>query len=168
VHVSVNLSVREFRHPGLLAEIEESLRGCGAPAGALELELSEDSLIDDPERAADVVERLHGLGVRLVLDRFGTGYSSLGALHRFPLHGVKIDRSFVQALGDPRGETNVVRSAVALARGLELDTVAQGVETAEQFARLRTLGCAGAQGFHLAPPQEPEAATAILRSACVR
>jgi diguanylate cyclase (GGDEF)-like protein/PAS domain S-box-containing protein len=168
VRVSVNLSVRQFRHHGLWAEIEESLRGCGAPAGALELELSEDSLIDDPERAADVVERLHGLGVRLVLDRFGTGYSSLGALHRFPLHGVKIDRSFVQALGDPHGETNVVRSAVALARGLELDTVAQGVETAEQLARLRALGCAGAQGFYLAPPGEPEAATAILRAAGVR
>jgi EAL domain-containing protein (putative c-di-GMP-specific phosphodiesterase class I) len=111
-----------------------------------------------------VVEALSGLGVRVVLDRFGTGYSSLGALHRFPIRGVKIDRSFVQGVGDAPGEPRVVRSAIALARGLDMDVVAHGVETAEQLERLRALGCGAVQGFHLAPPQEADAATELLRA----
>jgi diguanylate cyclase (GGDEF)-like protein/PAS domain S-box-containing protein len=163
VRVAVNLSSRQFRHHGLLAEIEEALRESGAPAEGLVLELTEASLIDDVERAAGLVEALHTLGARLVLDHFGTGFSSLGALHRFSLDGLKIDRAFTQALGEARGQTQVVRSAIALARSLDLDTVAQGVETPEQLALLRELDCASGQGFHLAPPLEAEAATAVLR-----
>lgn len=164
IRVSVNLSGRQFRHHGLVAEVEESLEESGAPAGALELELNEASLIDDADRAAGVVEALSGVGVRLALDHFGTGYSSLGALHRFRLHGIKIDRSFVQALGDPAVQAQVVRGAIALGRSLELDVVAQGVETAEQLERLRALDCGSVQGFYLARPQEPDAATTLLRA----
>jgi EAL domain-containing protein (putative c-di-GMP-specific phosphodiesterase class I) len=102
--------------------------------------------------------------VLILLDDFGTGYSSLSYLHRFPLYGLKIDRSFVQALGDPRGETHVARSALALARSLDLDAVAQGVETAEQLARLRQLDCGFVQGFHLAPPLGPDDAGALVRA----
>jgi diguanylate cyclase (GGDEF)-like protein/PAS domain S-box-containing protein len=163
LRVSVNLSSRQFSHHGLLAEIAESLRESGARAASLELELTEASLMEDADRAAGVVEALHGLGVRLALDRFGTGYSSLGALHRFPLDTLKIDRSFAQALADPDGEAHVVRSALALGRSLELDVVAQGVESAEQLERLRRLDCERVQGFHLGRPREAEQATALLR-----
>jgi EAL domain-containing protein (putative c-di-GMP-specific phosphodiesterase class I) len=161
--LSVNVSGRQFSHHGLVAEVEESLRESGAAPGALDLELTEASITDDADRAAGTVQALAALGVGIVLDHFGTGYSSLGALHRFPLRGLKIDRSFVQALGDPRAEAPVVRSAVALARSLELEVVAQGVETAEHLARLRRLECGAAQGFHLGPPQDADAATALLR-----
>ncbi|HVR71576.1 MAG TPA: EAL domain-containing protein [Vicinamibacteria bacterium] len=164
VRVSVNLSGREFAHPDLVRQVEESLRDAGAPAGALELELTESSLTEDVDRAAGVVRALAALGIRIVLDRFGTGYSSLGALHRFALRGLKIDRSFVPARTDPRADAPVVRSAVALARSLKLEAVGTGVETAAQLERLRQLGCGAAQGFHLARPQERDAATDLLRA----
>jgi diguanylate cyclase (GGDEF)-like protein/PAS domain S-box-containing protein len=163
VRISVNVSSRQFSHHGLVADVQDALRESGAPPGALELELTEATLTDDADRAAGIVQALDGLGVRLVLDHFGTGYSSLGALHRFPLDGLKIDRSFVQALGDPGGEPHVVRSAIALGRSLELSVVAQGVESADQLERLRGLDCEAVQGFHLARPQEADLATALLR-----
>ena len=161
--LSVNVSGRQFSHHGFVAELDESLRESGAPPGALDIELTEASITDDADRAAGAVQALAALGVGIVLDRFGTGYSSLGALHRFPLRGLKIDRTFVQALGDARTDAPVVRSAVALARSLELAVVAQGVETAEQVERLRRLECGAAQGFHLGPPQDADAATTLLR-----
>src|SRR6185503_11436685 len=104
LRVGVNVSLRQFNHHGLAAEIDEVLRETGVAPDALEVELTESALNDDADRASGVVEELAGLGVRIVLDRFGTGYSSLGALHRFPIHGVKIDRGFVQALGAPDAE----------------------------------------------------------------
>jgi diguanylate cyclase (GGDEF)-like protein/PAS domain S-box-containing protein len=165
LRLGMNLSARQFGQSGLVGEIEEALRESGAPAGVLDLEVTEAAITDDGERTATRVQALAALGVGIVLDRFGTGYSSLGALYRFPLRGLKIDRSFVQALGDPRAEAPVVRSAIALARSLELDVVAQGVETAGQLARLRELECGAAQGFHLGPPQDADAATALLRAA---
>ncbi|HEY7509957.1 MAG TPA: EAL domain-containing protein, partial [Vicinamibacteria bacterium] len=164
LRVGVNVSARQLGHHGLAAEIEESLRETGAPPAAIEVELTEASLAEEVDSGTAVVEALSGLGVRVVLDRFGTGYSSLGALHRFPIRGVKIDRSFVQGVGDGPGEPRVVRSAIALARGLDMDVVAHGVETAEQLERLRALGCGAVQGFHLAPPQEADAATELLRA----
>jgi Amt family ammonium transporter len=164
LRVAVNLSSRQFSHHGLAAAVAESLAESGAPPGALELELSEASLIDDGERAAAVVQALKSLGVRLVLDHFGTGYSSLGALHQFGLDGLKIDRAFVHELGRPGDEGAVVRSAIALAGGLRLDVVAQGVETEAQLERLRALGCGGVQGFHLSPPLDADAAAAFVRA----
>jgi diguanylate cyclase (GGDEF)-like protein/PAS domain S-box-containing protein len=164
VRVSVNVSARQFSHHGLVGDIEEALRESGAAPAALEVEVTEDALTEDRERAASVVDALSGLGVRIVLDRFGTGYSSLGALQRFPIQGVKIDRGFVQGLGDAAGQQRVVRSAIAMACGLDLDVVAQGVETAEQLESLRTLGCGAVQGLHLAPPQDADAATELLRA----
>jgi Amt family ammonium transporter len=164
LRVGVNVSARQFGHHGLVADIAEALRETGAPPAALEVEVTEAALTEDVDRGAAVMEALSGLGVRVVLDRFGTGYSSLGALHRFPLHGVKIDRAFVQGVGHPDGEPRVVRSAIAMARGLDLEVVAQGVETAEQLEALQALGCGAAQGFHLATPQDADAATELLRA----
>jgi Amt family ammonium transporter len=164
LRVAVNVSARQLAHPDLVREVEEALRESGTPAASLELELTESALTADGDGAAGVARALSALGVRIVLDRFGTGYSSLGALHRLGLRGLKIDRSFVQALDGPRAEAPVVRSAIALARSLDLEVVAPGVETAEQLARLRQLECGAAQGFHLARPQEPDDAAALLRA----
>ena len=163
IRVSVNLSPRQVGHPDLVGNVEDCLRATGAGAGALELELTEASLVEDAERAESVVAALSEVGVRLALDRFGTGYSSLGALHRFPLDSLKIDRSFVQSLAGPEG-AHVLHGAIALARSLELDVVAQGVETADQLEHLRTMDCGSAQGFHLAPPQDADAATELVRA----
>jgi diguanylate cyclase (GGDEF)-like protein/PAS domain S-box-containing protein len=167
VRLGVNVSRRQFSHHGVVADVEEALRDTGAPAAALDLELTEDSITDDADRAAGAVQALAALGVGIVLDRFGTGYSSLGALHRFPLRGLKIDRGFVQALAAPAAEAPVVRSAIALARSLELEVVAQGVETEAHLARLRQLECGAAQGFHLGRPQDADGASALLRALSV-
>jgi EAL domain-containing protein (putative c-di-GMP-specific phosphodiesterase class I) len=118
----------------------------------LECEISEDTVMGDPRRATDVLERLRELGVRLSLDDFGTGHSSLSYLKRLPLDEVKIDRSFVIGMADDPSDAAIVRSTIDLARHLGLEVVAEGVETAEVLDVLAALECDVAQGFLLSRP----------------
>ena len=118
------------------------------------LEITESVLVEESATAISSLEALNELGVRLVLDDFGTGYSSLAYLNRFPFHALKIDRSFVDALGMEQERTAIVEAIIGMARALSLDVIAEGVENEVQLAELRRLGCDYAQGhlFHAAMP----------------
>jgi diguanylate cyclase (GGDEF)-like protein len=150
--VAVNLAAANIVDVTLPDAIAELLARHGIDGGRLEFEISEHTVMADPVRAGDVLERLRALGLRLSLDDFGTGHSSLAYLKRLPLDEVKIDRSFVSGMVEDENDAVIVRSTIDLARNLGLDVVAEGVETAEILAVLATLRCDVAQGFHIARP----------------
>jgi len=156
--MSVNLSPPQIGHASLRDEIATILRETGMPPASLHLEITESLLLSGLEEAAAHLERLKALGVALVMDDFGTGYSSLGYLRRFPLDGLKIDKSFVRRLGLRRGDTELVRTIIALAQNLDIMLTAEGVESSGQRDRLRELGCTLGQGFYFADPMDAAAA----------
>jgi diguanylate cyclase (GGDEF)-like protein len=150
--VAVNLSPVQFKQADLFDVIEAALRDSGLPPERLELELTESVLL---ERAAEnhaFMEKLRGIGVSLALDDFGTGYSSLRCLTAFPFDKIKIDKSFIANLSKLPNSSAIISSIVTLARGLDMSVNAEGVETREQFERLRTLGVNFAQGYLLGRP----------------
>ena len=154
--VNVNISPLQVREPGLVEAVAATLGEHKLPPAALKLELTESSLVEDPVTAAGVLRALKKREVQIYLDDFGTGYSSLSTLHRLPLDALKIDRSFVGGMdggstGAHKG-AEIVRTIVSLARSLGVRVVAEGVETHEQLAALRALGCDYAQGFLISPP----------------
>jgi diguanylate cyclase (GGDEF)-like protein len=154
--VSVNLSARQFQQAGLAQRVRTVLEDSGLQPACLELEITESTVMRDTEEAAEVLRSLKALGVALSIDDFGTGYSSLSYLKRFPLDVLKIDRSFVKdVVEDPNGAA-ITRAIIALAHGLNLEAVAEGVETAEQVAFLRDNGCDEIQGFYFSRPVWPE------------
>jgi diguanylate cyclase (GGDEF)-like protein len=144
--VAVNLAPRDLT-TDTLRMVTEALARWDVPGELLCLELTEDSLAEDRTRATDVLTRLADLGVRLALDDFGTGYSSLAFLRHFPIHTLKIDRSFVSPMGTSVTDAAIVRSTIELAHTLGLSTVAEGVEDAATLERLQGMGCEAAQGF---------------------
>lgn len=160
--VSVNLAARQLRDPGLVADIVAALDGSGLAPDGLQLELTEGALVEDVEAAAAVLEQVRALGVRVALDDFGSGYSGLGYLRRMPVDVLKLDRALVAGLGGGQADEAVARSVIELGRALGMAVTAEGVETATQLARARALGCARAQGFHIAPPLPVEEASAFL------
>jgi EAL domain-containing protein (putative c-di-GMP-specific phosphodiesterase class I) len=156
LYVSVNLSARQLYDPNIVSQVETVLRTTGLDPDALWLEITESVLMDDAPTAARVFERLRGLGVHLVVDDFGTGYSSLAYLQAFPVEMLKIDRSFVNGLGEDDGSEAIVRAIISLATSLKLRVVAEGVERPLQLARLHQLGCDSFQGW-LCSPARPAA-----------
>ncbi|SCX59530.1 diguanylate cyclase (GGDEF) domain-containing protein [Klenkia marina] len=152
--VAVNLSVRQLQSPGLVADVATALADTGLPPAALCLELTETALVVDPDQAAAALEDLRALGLRIAVDDFGTGYSSLTHLRRFPVDVLKIDRSFVGALGSDRSAAPLVDGLLELARVMGLDVVAEGVESADQRDHLLTEGCRTAQGWLFSPALE--------------
>jgi len=150
--ICVNLSSRQFAAANLAQEIETILRQTGLSAASLKLEITETAFIGDVQAAQITVNRLRDIGVEWSLDDFGTGYSSLSHLHQLRVNTLKIERSFVNRIGDGDGGAEMVRAIVTLAHNLAMDVVAEGVETAEQAGRLRALGCEYAQGFFFAKP----------------
>ena len=153
--MSVNLSPRQFADPDLANGIGQVLRSTGLEPCALELEITESSVMDRTEAGMNVLRQLRALGVRVVLDDFGTGYSSLAYLRQLPLDTIKVDRSFVTDLdvGDPN--VGIIRAVVSLAHGLNITVVAEGIETEQQAWRLRELGCDLGQGYAWAHPSDP-------------
>jgi predicted signal transduction protein with EAL and GGDEF domain len=150
--VAVNLAAANIVDSTLPEAVAAILQRWELPGSLLECEISEDTVMGDPRRATDVLERLRELGVRLSLDDFGTGHSSLTYLKRLPLDEVKIDRSFVIGMADDPSDAAIVRSTIDLARHLGLAVVAEGVETTEVLDVLATLQCDVAQGFLLSRP----------------
>jgi diguanylate cyclase (GGDEF)-like protein len=150
--VSVNLSARSTFTDDLPGAIERLLHRHGVPPEALILEITESSVIKDPARTGEVLDRLHALGVGLSIDDFGTGYSSLSYLRQLPVQEVKIDKSFVMTMLKEPEDAAIVRSIVDLGTNLGLVVVAEGVEDAETWAELERLGCQNLQGFYLAAP----------------
>jgi diguanylate cyclase (GGDEF)-like protein/PAS domain S-box-containing protein len=153
--VAVNLSARQVAHRDLPATVEEVLARTGLDPVHLRLEITESVLVEESATAISSLEALSELGVRLVLDDFGTGYSSLAYLNRFPFHALKIDRSFVDALGIEQEATAIVEAIIGMARALSLKVIAEGVESEVQLSELQRLGCDYAQGhlFHAAMPE---------------
>ena len=159
--ISLNISSKQFAQADFVSEIAGSLHEFDVPGPSLMLELTETSLMQNPEACAATVRRLRDLGVCFSIDDFGTGYSSLSYLHRLPINGLKIDRSFISRLGNGNGG-ELVATIVALAQNLGLDAVAEGVENELQFANLRALRPKYVQGYYLSHPLEPEQAAALL------
>ena len=150
--VSVNLSPPSLLDPRLLPTVEATLRRHQLPPSRLTLEITEGSVMSDPDRAIAVLETLRSSGVKISVDDFGTGYSSLSYLRRLPVHEVKIDRSFITNVAHDAGDLLIVRSINDLASNLSLDVVAEGVEDQEAWDQLAHLGCGAIQGYHLARP----------------
>jgi diguanylate cyclase (GGDEF)-like protein/PAS domain S-box-containing protein len=160
--VSVNLSALQFHQPDLLEAIAAALAEAGLPAHALELEITESTLVINPEQATRTLRSLRDLGIDISIDDFGTGYSSLGYLKAFPVTVLKIDRSFVDSLGGVRGDRTIVNAIIALAKSLELNVVAEGVENQEQMDILRELDCDAIQGYFLSRPLAPPDFEALM------
>ena len=162
LRVCVNLSARQFAREGLADHVEALLRQTGISSRQLGLEMTESSLIPDLHTALEVLGSLRRLGVSLLMDDFGTGYSSLSYLHSFPMDAIKIDRSFVGRMTEGEQPLQIVRTIIELARVLGMDVVAEGIETREQYLRLRELGCRFGQGYLFARPLTAEKVTHLL------
>ncbi len=152
LRVSVNLSTRDLLDPELSTRLAHILVRHGVPASAFCLEITESAIMDDPQRAEAMLNRLSEQGFKLSIDDFGTGYSSLAYLKRLPVDELKIDKSFVMGMETGEDDAMIVRSTIDLAHNLGLTVVAEGVETAAILERLRTLACDEAQGYHIARP----------------
>ncbi|MES9507963.1 EAL domain-containing protein [Streptomyces sp. NPDC000609] len=164
VPVAVNVSPRDVHTPGFAGGVAARLARHGVPAGALQLEITEHVLLEDPQRAADTLAGLTGHGVKMSLDDFGTGYSSLVHLRRLPVSELKIDRSFVARLAVDNEDAEIVRCTIDLAHSLGLLVVAEGVEDDETWERLRDLRCDAVQGWLVAAAMPPLETTAWLRA----
>ncbi len=164
LHISVNLSVKQFRQPNLIEEIDQILAETKLNSEYLKLEITETAIMDSAESANRLLKQLRARKIKLSLDDFGTGYSSLSYLHRFHLDTLKIDRSFIGNISDDRESLEIVEAIVTLAHQLKMDVVAEGVETLMHFNQLRNLGISFGQGYFFAKPLDTESAEAFIRN----
>ena len=162
LRIAVNLSPVQCRDPALAGQVADILEASGLPARQLELEITERVLLAATEANLETLGKLKRLGVRISLDDFGTGHSSLGYLRRFPFDEIKLDRSFVGALQHDPSAHAILRAFLSLGRSLGLDSIAEGVESAEQLAVLDAEGCRLAQGFYFSPPVHPREIDAMI------
>lgn len=160
--LAVNLSMRQLGQKGLLGQIEAVLKRTDIDPSLLELEITETAIMSRVEQAVATLEEIRRLGAHIAVDDFGTGYSSLYYLKRFPIRGIKIDRSFVRNLPHDNDDLAIVRTVIAMSRGLGLHATAEGVETMEQLETLRRMDCDFAQGFLFSPPVDAASFTRIL------
>jgi EAL domain-containing protein (putative c-di-GMP-specific phosphodiesterase class I) len=161
--VSVNLTAHEFGGSALVEDVAAALRDAGLEPARLRLEITESVAMRDAEATIATLAALRALGVRIAIDDFGTGYSSLAYLQRLPVDTLKIDRSFVRDLGPDGASLTICRSVTLLAHALGLRVTAEGIETDDQAARLRDLGCDHGQGYHFARPVPAADLTERLR-----
>jgi diguanylate cyclase (GGDEF)-like protein len=161
ISINVNISARQFSDPRLVADVASAVRDSGIPASSLILEITESLLIREADGTVSKLRAIRAMGVRLAIDDFGTGYSSLSYLQRFPLDVLKIDRAFVEGVGNAEGSA-LIRSIVDIGRSLRLSTVAEGIERPEQPAQLLALQCDLGQGFLMNRPQDAGAIDAFL------
>ncbi len=160
--VSLNASARLFEQADLAEMVDLAVRSAGIDPASICLEVSETSLVDDPEAADDRMRALKDVGIRLAVDGFGTGFASTGFVNRFPVDMVKIARPLIGGLGSSGRHAVIVEGMVRMARALGLQTVGEGVETEEQAAALRGMGCQMAQGNHWSRPQPAESLARML------
>ena len=152
LYMAVNLSSRQFFQENVLDTVKSALRDTDLPANCLELELTESCVMQKPEEAAATLRQLRDMGIRLAIDDFGTGHSSLNNLKRFPVDCLKIDRSFIKDVTKNAEDGAIVQAIIAMAHGLGLKTVAEGVETLEQLRYLEFYTCDIIQGYLLSRP----------------
>ena len=154
--VSVNLSVRQFRQKDLVRRFKSVWEASGLDPAYLELEITEGLLVDNVDTVAGILNAFCAYGVQISIDDFGTGYSSLSYLKRFPIHTLKIDRSFVHDIIEHPDDAAITAAIVALARSLRLNIIAEGVETRSQLDYLKSLSCDEVQGFYFSKPLPAE------------
>jgi diguanylate cyclase (GGDEF)-like protein len=152
LRVAVNLSARQFRSASLIDEIDAALSETTLSASLLELEITESMVMENPERVIKLLDKFRSRGIHLSLDDFGTGHSSLAYLKRFPIDTLKIDKAFIKDMPENTDDVAIARTIVAMAKSLGLITVAEGVESAEQYELLKTMGCDQVQGFYFSLP----------------
>ncbi|HUZ30216.1 MAG TPA: EAL domain-containing protein [Solirubrobacteraceae bacterium] len=162
LYVSVNLSTQEVHDPALVERVAQVLDETGVAAANLVLEITEGVLLETDDEAIDRLKDLGQLGLRLAVDDFGTGYSALSYLQRFPMDILKIDKTFIDQLGEHEGQERLVNGIIELARGVNLQTVAEGIETPQQADALRGMNAGLGQGFHFARPLRPADVDALL------
>jgi diguanylate cyclase (GGDEF)-like protein/PAS domain S-box-containing protein len=163
VYMSVNLSARQFQAAGLVEDVAAAIADARVPAGNVTLELTESLLMRDTAATAEALGALKALGVRLAVDDFGTGYSALGYLKRFPVDILKIDKSFVDGVATNPEDAALAQTIVQLGHTLNLQTLAEGIESADQSSQLEALGCRYGQGYLFARPTAPDEVEALLR-----
>ncbi|HEV2707063.1 MAG TPA: EAL domain-containing protein [Pyrinomonadaceae bacterium] len=162
LQISVNISGKQLMKSDLIEQVRRVLRETGIEPRALKLEITESIMMENIESAIALLNHLRALGVELSIDDFGTGYSSLSYLHRFPVSTLKIDRSFVGRMDGNNENAEIVRTIVMLARNLDMDVIAEGVETEHQVTQLRALRCEYGQGYHFSKPVDAAGAAALL------
>jgi EAL domain-containing protein (putative c-di-GMP-specific phosphodiesterase class I) len=162
VSVAVNLSARQFRE-NIPQLVEKALAESGLPPQYLELEITESVAMQHAESTEKTLGALRDMGVRLSIDDFGTGYSSLSYLKRFPINKLKLDQSFVRDIISDPDDAAISMAVIALAHGMKLDVIAEGVETESQLKFLHSNGCDAIQGYYFSRPVEPEQMEQLLR-----
>ena len=160
--ISVNLSVRQCAQTDLVQRVAEVLQSTGLDASSLKLELTESMIVEDAASTSDMLSELRALGVQVQIDDFGTGYSSLGYLQKLPIDTLKIDRTFIAALGKDGSGSEIVRTIMALAHDLGMKVVAEGIETDEQLSKLKSMQCEYGQGYLFNKPIDSQAAGILL------
>jgi EAL domain-containing protein (putative c-di-GMP-specific phosphodiesterase class I) len=165
--MSVNVSARQLRDPQLVTDVAVALRVSGLAAANLTLEITESVLMDNSEAAIDRLHELKGLGVRLAIDDFGTGYSSLNYLRALPVDIVKIDKVFIDGVTSDKEARGLIEAILSMAATLDLQAVAEGVESLEQALRLQALGSPLVQGYYYAQPLSADAADALMSTGIV-
>lgn len=160
--ISVNLSVKEFSKPNLIASIADILTETVVQPHHLKLEITESALMESVEFVTRTLRQLRDMGIQLAIDDFGTGYSSLSYLHRFPMHTLKVDQAFIRDMSSSRESEQIVRTVLLLAQALSMSTIAEGIEDSTQAEVLRALRCELGQGYFFSRPLPAEQATALL------
>ncbi len=160
--ISVNLSAKQLMHPTLTAQVKQVLSETGLNSNQLKLEVTETTVMEHSEKSLKILSELDQLGVSLSTDDFGTGYSSLSYLQRFPFDRLKIDRSFINIMDENEKSRSIVKTILMLGENLNIEVVAEGIETASHLEKLRTLGCKSGQGYLFSRPIDRESAEVFL------
>ncbi|PKH21459.1 diguanylate cyclase [Enterobacterales bacterium CwR94] len=162
--ISVNISAVEFHTNGLAERVASALQSSGLSASRLEIEVTENAALWNPDASLQLMQSLKAQGVRLLVDDFGTGYSSLSYLRKFPFDGIKLDRSFITGLPDTDNASLIAENIIGLGKAFSLSVTAEGVETSAQFDRLRSLRCDEVQGYLIGKPMPPQRLLALLQA----
>jgi EAL domain-containing protein (putative c-di-GMP-specific phosphodiesterase class I) len=162
--ISVNISSRQITQPDFVAFLKDTLSDTGLDVGCLLLEITENTIMENFDQTAAILQELRQLGVQIHIDDFGVGYSSLNYLSRFPINSLKIDRSFIHMMTEDLSYLKIVQAIIRLTHSLGLSVTAEGVETQEQLAQLRELNCEYIQGFLISKPISSQDAGKLLAS----
>jgi EAL domain-containing protein (putative c-di-GMP-specific phosphodiesterase class I) len=165
--VGVNLSALQFRHQDLVGLLQDALAEYQLPGSCLDVEVTESVIMDDLESTVQTIRAIQAMGIRMSIDDFGTGYSSLAYLKRFKADKLKIDRSFVRDIPGDQDDTAITRAIINMSKNLNMQVVAEGVETVEQWQFLAEEGCHQVQGYLLSKPVSAEAVEPLLRQKCL-
>ena len=160
--INVNISGKQFEQPDLIKQIKQILQETGLDGRSLNLEITESVLVENAESASAMLVQLQALGIRFSMDDFGIGYSSLSYLHRFPIDTLKIDRSFILGLDVDIEKMEIIRTIVALACNLDMDVIAERVETRKHLYQIKALKCEFGQGYFFSKPLDSETTEALI------